>query len=184
MSKWFETLDGLHDRMWQRLSRGVADAKSPSRQPTLATVRDGWPEARTVVLRRAEREAATLEVYTDLTSDKVESLRATPRAALHIWEDKQRLQIRLQAQVEILSGDVVRDRWAKIGEGGRQSYGKIPTPGTALTDALDYEVTASFDAFAVLSCRIEAIDLVHLGDDHRRASYARADGWRGQWRSP
>ncbi|RYH04059.1 pyridoxamine 5'-phosphate oxidase [Salipiger sp. IMCC34102] len=184
MSEWFETLDGLHDRMWQRLSRGVADAKSPSRQPTFATMRDGWPEARTVVLRAATRETATLEVYTDLRSDKIESLRATPRAALHVWEDKQRLQIRLQAQVEILSGDTVADRWEKIGAGGRQSYGKRPDPGTQLDSALDYEITASFDAFAVLSCRIEAIDLTHLGDDHRRATYRRDADWRGQWRSP
>ncbi|SEP63345.1 Pyridoxamine 5'-phosphate oxidase [Loktanella sp. DSM 29012] len=186
MSEWFETLDGLHDRMWQRLSRGVADRKSPARQPTFATVSaDGWPEARTVVLRTAQRDTATVEVYTDLHSDKITSLRTTPRAALHIWEDKQHLQIRLQCAVTILTGDAVRDRWNPIPERGRMSYGVTPAPGTPLgDDALAYDKDPDFATFAVLSCAIQRIDLVHLGDDHRRAAYARADGWQGQWLSP
>lgn len=184
MSEWFETLDGLHDRMWQRLSRGVADHKSPSRQPTLATVRDGWPEARTVVLRAANRDTATLEVYTDLQSDKIASLRDAPRGALHVWEDKQRLQIRLQCAVTILTGDAVRDRWDRMPNTGRLSYGVTPQPGAPLADALAYDKAPDFERFAVLRCAIQTIDLVHLGDDHRRAAYARADGWQGQWLSP
>ena len=184
MSDWFETLDGLHDRMWQRLGRGVADRHAPARQPTFATVRDGWSETRTVVLRAARRENATLEVYTDATSDKIASLAQTPRAALHVWEDKQRLQIRLACEVTILTGEAVRDRWDAIPEAGRDSYGITPAPGTPIDDGLAYDKTPDFGAFAVLSCAIHHIDLVHLGERHRRAGYRREDGWRGQWRAP
>ena len=184
MSDWFETLDGLHDRLWQRLGRGVADRHAPARQPTFATVRDGWPEARTVVLRAARREEATLEVYTDIHSDKIASLRQTPRAALHVWEDKQRLQIRLACEVTILTGETVRDRWDPIPEAGRDSYGETPPPGTPIDAALDYRKEPDFAAFAVLSCAVQWIDLVHLGEDHRRAQYRREDGWRGQWCAP
>ncbi|MFP3387127.1 pyridoxamine 5'-phosphate oxidase family protein, partial [Tritonibacter sp. SIMBA_163] len=52
--------------------RGVHDRHAPARHPTLATVSPaGMPQARTVVLRGADKQAATLTLYTDVHSDKV-----------------------------------------------------------------------------------------------------------------
>lgn len=185
MSDWFETLDGLHDKLWQCLGRGVADGKSPARRPTFATVgTDGWPEARTVVLRHADREAALVEVHTDIHSDKIASLRHNPRGALHVWQQNLRLQIRLQADVEIRTGKEVAAIWADVPNPSRQSYGITPAPGTPIPQALDYVKDPDQATFAVLTCHIQKIDLVHLGDDHRRATYARASGWAGQWLAP
>lgn len=185
MNDWFTTLDGLWGRMWQTLGRGVADAKHPARLPTFATVSpDGWPEARTVVLRSAERDAGVVTVQTDLTSSKIISLRKTPRAALHIWDRKQDLQIRLQAGVQIDSGAAVRAIWEKVPDLGRQSYGITPPPGTPIKDALAYQKKPDPDTFAVLTCQIMRVDLVHLGKSHRRAGYTREDAWAGQWLSP
>lgn len=185
MSEWFETLDGLWGRMWQTLGRGVADGKHPARLPTFATVSpDGWPEARSVVLRSATQEDGTVSVQTDLTSSKMTSLRASPRAALHVWDRKQALQIRLQTEVTVEHGDTVRDIWAAVPDVGRQSYGITPPPGTAISDALDYVKAPDPATFAVLTCQIVQVDLVHLGDDHRRAGYTRTGDWAGQWLSP
>ncbi|SEN74898.1 Pyridoxine/pyridoxamine 5'-phosphate oxidase [Loktanella fryxellensis] len=185
MSDWFTTLDGLHAQVWQRLGRGVADRRSPSRQPTLATVSpDDWPEARTVVLRRAVPTDAVVEVYTDTQSDKIASLTATPRAALHVWEATQHLQIRLLADVTLLQGDDVSDRWATLPEVGRLSYGITPAPGQPIADALSYAKTPDPRRFCVLRLTVQHIDVVHLGDDHRRAGFDRADGWAGRWLSP
>ncbi len=180
-----DTLPGLHDMVWQTLSRGVADHRSPARQPTFATISPtGWPEARTVVLRRASPSDAVLEVYTDSQSDKIASLRQTPRAALHVWHAKQRLQIRVQADVTLLSGTAVTDRWTPLGPEGRLSYGVAPPPGQAIATSLAYEKQADPDRFCVLSLAVTTIDAVHLGDVHRRASFAASDGWVGCWLSP
>ena len=55
---------------------------SPSALVSLATVSPTHqPEARTVVLRAADSTSAALEIYTDLQSDKIASLRATPKAS-------------------------------------------------------------------------------------------------------
>ena len=185
MNDWFETLEGLHAQVWQRLSRGVADRRAPARQPTLATVSmTGWPEARTVVLRRAVPSEARLEVYTDSASDKIASLSASPRAALHVWEPKLDFQMRLQANVTLLQGDTVADRWQPLPAVARLSYGVQPSPGTPIANALDYEKTPDQSRFCVLSLSLTHIDVVHLGDRHRRAAFVATDGWAGQWLVP
>ncbi|MEJ6402852.1 pyridoxamine 5'-phosphate oxidase family protein [Yoonia sp. 2307UL14-13] len=185
MSEWFETLDGIHTRLWSTLGRGVADAKHPARIPTLATVSpDGWPEARTVVLRSADRPTTQLTIHTDITSDKIKSLRANPRAALHIWDRKQALQIRLQTEVTIETGPSARPLWDKIPDHAKQSYGITPPPGTPIPDALDYVKDPDPATFAILHCQITHIDAVHLGEQHRRAAFSQSDDWKGRWLSP
>ncbi|MEM8536243.1 MAG: pyridoxamine 5'-phosphate oxidase family protein [Pseudomonadota bacterium] len=185
MTEWFTTMDGLWSKAWGILGRGVADAKHPARRPTFATVSsDGWPEARTVVLRAADRETAEVTVHTDLQSDKMKSLRANARAALHVWDAKQNLQIRLQAAVRIAHGDAVRPLWDRIPDHAQQSYGVTPPPGTPIAQSLDYVKAPDPDTFTVLTCTVMHMDLVHLGADHRRASFSRDRQWQGQWLSP
>ncbi|SMY07005.1 pyridoxamine 5'-phosphate oxidase family protein [Flavimaricola marinus] len=185
MSDWFETLDGIHRRVWATLVDGVADRAAPARHVVLATQGpDGWPEARTVVLRGARPEEAVLEVHTDLHSDKIASLRKLPRAALHVWDAEQQLQVRVQADVQIASGPDVAEIWAKVPDPSRQSYGVTPAPGQPIADALAYAKVPDPATFAVLRCRVYTIDAVHLGADHRRARFVRDGDWAGQWLSP
>ncbi|SEW45468.1 Pyridoxamine 5'-phosphate oxidase [Cognatiyoonia koreensis] len=184
MSDWFKTLDGIHDRIWQTLGRGVADRKHVARTPTFTTVRDGKPEARTIVLRAADPKTHALDVHTDLGTAKVASLRQSPHATFHIWDQKQRLQIRLLTTVDILTGDAVADIWANVPDPAREVYGTRPSPGTVIPDALDYKKPADFESFAVLRCAISEIDALHLGDEYRRAAFARSRDWQGQWLAP
>lgn len=182
---WAATLDGLFAQVWTRLIRGVNDRHAPARHPTFATVSpQGWPEARTVVLRAADQTAAILEVHTDLHSAKVAALHVNPRAALHVWEASAHLQIRIMADVTILSGNDVAATWAKVPDPSRQSYGTTPAPGTPIADALDYTKPADPASFAVLRCAVQAMDVVHLGPRHRRARFDRAEAWAGQWLAP
>ena len=75
----------LHAEIWLRLVRGVHDRRAPARHPTLATVTPaGRPQARTVVLRSADKPAGTLDIHTDLRSAKVRDLQTTPFAAPHV----------------------------------------------------------------------------------------------------
>lgn len=185
MSDWFETLEGTLERVWETLALGVADAGEPARRPTFATVSPaGWPEARTVVLRAIDKDAGAVCVHTDLHSDKVKSLRSSARAALHIWDAKQDLQIRLQTTVAIQSGDATRALWGRIPDHAQQSYGVTPPPGAPIANALDYIKEPDPATFAVLVCSVVSIDAVHLGTDHRRASFSRERHWQGQWLSP
>ena len=185
MTEWFTSLEGIWDSLWTTLEAGVAHPEHPARRPTFATVSpENWPEARTVVLRSAERDSAVLKVHTDLFSNKIESLKAAPRAALHIWDASQSLQIRLQADVNVQSGDDTRELWERIPDHAQQSYGVTPPPGTPIADALDYAKVPDPKSFAVLICTVVHIDAVHLGDEHRRAQFSRSRAWQGEWLSP
>ncbi|MFZ3582605.1 pyridoxamine 5'-phosphate oxidase family protein [Loktanella sp. DJP18] len=185
MTEWFEALDGLHQQVWRCLSLGVTDRDASARQPTLATISpDGWPEARTVVLRRAVSSEALLEVYTDSASDKIASLQRTPRAALHVWDPALDLQFRLQANVTLMKGEPIMDRWSPLPEVARLSYGVTPPPGTPIADARDYQKSPDQSRFCVLSLKLIHIDVVHLGTHHRRASFNATDNWAGQWLVP
>lgn len=170
---------------WYHLTRGVADSQSPARYPTLATVApNGKPEARTVALRHADQDAGVVEVHTDIETPKIAALRHAPFAAFHIWVPKSDLQIRLSCTATILTGTAVDAQWSKVPPGSRVSYGTMPIPGTPIAQVFDYEKPAKRDRFAVLRCTIDALDLVHLGNRHRRAAFKRDDDWLGSWVAP
>ena len=79
---WARELGTLYDPAWHRVIRGVRDRHAPARHPTLATVSsEGLPQARTVVLRKADRTSGRLEIHTNLFSAKVAELKAMPDAA-------------------------------------------------------------------------------------------------------
>lgn len=182
---WATSLTGLREQAWTRLVRGVADRRAPARHPTLATISpDGWPTARTVVLRAADPVAAMLEIHTDLHSAKMADLDAVPRAAMHVWDPSAHLQIRVQATVTILTGTEALATWQSLPEQTRRSYGTRPAPGQPIPDALAYDKPADPSRLAVLRCAVQQIDLLHLGPEHRRARFDRADGWAGQWLAP
>ena len=110
---WACDLSQLYGEVWTRLTRGVHDRHAPARHPTLATVTpEGKPQARTVVLRDADKSAGTLDIHTDLRSAKVGHLRVTPFAALHVWDTSAHLQLRLEAHVTILTSKDAVTIWA------------------------------------------------------------------------
>ncbi len=182
---WAAELESLHAHLWARLSRGVHDRHAPARHPTLATVgAEGLPQARTVVLRAADARAGTLHLYTDRQSAKVAELQANPLAALHVWDPSAHLQIRIEAQVAIQTGADVANTWARIPEPSRYAYSSTATPGRPIPEALAYSKTPDPTSFALLCLTVRAIDALHLGPDHRRARFERADEWAGQWLVP
>jgi len=68
--------EDLAARLWKELARATQDRHHDWRTPVLATqgVAGSGPQARTVVLRRAEAATWTLRVYTDARSPKCSEL--------------------------------------------------------------------------------------------------------------
>ena len=185
MPEWSTTLAGLRAQVWQMLGRGVSDRHDPARHIALATTApDGAPQVRTVVLRAVDATAATLDIHTDLRSAKVRALRALPLAEALVWDPRAHLQARLSGEVTILAGPAAAALWAGVPLAARPVYGAEPPPGTPITESLAYATTDGTAAFAVLRLTLARIDVLHLGDRHRRAAFLREGGWQGQWLSP
>ena len=182
---WASDLAELHAQVWARLVRGVRDRRAATRHPTLATVTpDGRPQARTVVLRAADKQTGSLEIHTDLQSSKIKDLRVAPVAALHVWDASAHLQLRMEASVLIRTGQDAAAIWAGMSEPSRLSYGGSPAPGEPVCESLAYHKLADPASFAVLHLSIQTIDVLHLGPNHRRARFDRADNWNGAWLVP
>lgn len=186
MNAPWDDLAASHEAVWQRLARALADRKAAFRTPVLATVGTaGGAEARTVVLRGVDRDAAHVEVYTDRRTPKVAELAAQPRATLLFWDARARLQVRLRVDGMVLDDDLAASRWDALPSVARRDYAALATPSAYL--AGDDLRTAEPDArhFAVLRFTVHEIETLHLGADaHRRALFRRADGWTGQWLQP
>ena len=185
MNDWFTTLDGMHARAWQLLREGAAGKDHAARFATLATVSpDGAPEARTVALREIDESARTVAVFTDNQSDKMRSLAATPQVALNIWDHVSNLQVRIWADVTLQQGEPLRALWDRMPGPALYSYGSTPPPGQPISSALDYIKKPDFDCFLRILCKVSKMDIVHLGEDHRRAVFSQTRDWEGEWLAP
>ena len=183
--KFFQKLDDFLDFGWAQIYRGKADKKSPARQPTFVTSSaDGFPNARTLVMRRCDQKNNQIEFHTDTTSSKMMELEKNPCAGIHIWLPKVQLQIQLDVVVEIKVGDTTIPNWKNVPANSRVAYGTIPNPGSVIESPFAYDHVPDHKRFAVLVCDIQSIQLLLLGVKHIRAHYKKTTNWEGEWLSP
>ncbi len=182
MNDPFHRLDSTLAQVWQRLARGTKDRRAATRNPTLATVGDTGPEARTVVLRAVDPEAKTLEIHTDRRSAKIGELTKNPNALLHIWDAKSKLQIRLRCRANLSHAE--ETKWVQIPKDAQRVYGGTPAPGHEIAQPEDHISKPSQEDFTVITLHVIEIETLHLGPElHRRARFATPD-WNGQWIAP
>ena len=181
----FQKLDDFLDFGWAQIYRGKADKKSPARQPTFVTSSaDSFPNARTLVMRRSDRENNQIEFYTDTASSKMMELEKNSLAGIHIWLPKVQLQIQMEVIVQVKVGDITIPYWRDVPTNSRVAYGTIPSPGTAIESPLAYNHKPDQKRFAVLVCDIQSIQLLLLGVKHIRAHYKKTTNWHGEWLCP
>jgi hypothetical protein len=182
MTDPWDALDTLAAHLWARMARGAAEASHPFRFVALATCGSAGPEARMVGLRRADREAATVEVHSDLRTAKIAALRDDPRGALLFWDAATQEQLRLSVVFEILEGPA--DRWARVPPGARTNYGTDPAPGFAVASPRDVTRTPERARFAALPGRVLRMDAVSLAHDPHRRAVFEGPGRPGRWVAP
>ncbi|KMO12312.1 pyridoxamine 5'-phosphate oxidase family protein [Methylobacterium platani] len=182
---FYDDLAGCLDETWRRLEEGAAH-QSGFHTPALATIgRDGAPRLRTVVLRGVDRTLRTLRVHCDARSGKAAEIAADPRAALHAYDPKAKLQVRIEGTARLHGQDAVaRAAWAASRPMSRVCYATSPGPGTPLAEGGatiqprdDEAVEAGFPEFRVIvltAARLEFLYLARQG--HRRALFT----WDGE----
>jgi pyridoxine/pyridoxamine 5'-phosphate oxidase len=182
---FFNDLNETLAEAWRLLARGVADRRSPMHHPTVATLGlDGRPRVRTVVLRGVEPTERRLRFHTDLRSDKVAELRAEGRVALHAYDAKSKIQLRIDGIATVHTDDAVADAaWAGSRPMSRVCYGTSPPPGRPLSEPNAFTLPdeaetdhgrANFTAVVVCVSSIEWLYLAYGG--HRRALFTWAPG--------
>jgi hypothetical protein len=192
-----DCLHAVLDQVWGLLSDGATRRHSPFHQGVFASLGDAGPEARYVVLRRAEREHALLAFHTDRRSPKVAQLRNDPRASWCFFGES--VQLRLAGRATpVLDGEGVDAAWQRTSDFGRRCYRVDSAPGAVLSSAgsglpadalrpgLEPALTElGREQFALVEFNLARIDWLHLAHSgHRRAQFHAEDGWQGRWVQP
>lgn len=189
---FYNDLDLSLRAAWSLLGRGAQDRKAPAHTPVLATMGDGQPQVRTVVLRDCDRGARRLRFHTDQRSHKVAEIEADPVGAVHVYDPKQKIQLRIDCRLSIhIDDDLAREAWATTREFSRICYQVMQAPGAMVSDPSGVpfsrdESNDGADNFAVISALVTRIEWLYLAaHGHRRAEYIWQDGdWQGRWLVP
>lgn len=193
-----DTLDGVWDDAWSRLETAVHRRQHPYRTCVVATAGDDGVDARTVVLRGADRVTGTLRFHTDRRSAKLAHLLQDRRIALVFYGDG--VQVRARGIATVHAADEGADAaWAATPAMSRRCYLTSAAPGTpsdAPTSGLPAELSmlrppldltaAGRDAFGVVAVRVQSLDWLHLAArGQRRAGFSReGDRWMSTWMIP
>lgn len=187
---------------WARLERGAADRRTAFNKMQVGTIgAQGWPEMRSVVLRRVEAAERRITFHTDRRSAKAGEIEADGRVTLHFWDARAKLQIRLWGQARVVAEDpLAGEAWARLAPRQRATYlGSLPpgrpieTPeegdaafGTALGAAEGEAGEArGRGAFAVVPVTVMRLEWLHLREAaHRRARFDWGGEWQGRWLAP
>lgn len=192
------TLDGVWDDAWSRLEAAVRDREHAFRTGVVASAGDDGVDARTVVLRGADRAAGSLRFHTDRRSAKLAQLQQDRRVALVFHGDGVQVRVRGLASV-LAEGDLVEAAWAATASISRRCYLTTSAPGTPSaepTAGLPPDLTMlrpplertapGRAAFAVVLVHAQSLDWLHLAaHGQRRAGFSRdGERWMATWMVP
>lgn len=192
------TLDAVWDDAWSRLAHGAARRNHAFRTCTLATVGEDGADARTVVLRHADRATGQLRFHTDRRSAKFGQLVHDDRVCLLFYGDS--VQVRVRGIARVLVDGVEPDQaWQATSPMSRRCYLTTQAPGmpsAARTSGLPAELESGRPElahtepgrahFALLVVDAQSIDWLHLAaSGQSRAGFSRSThGWMSTWLVP
>ena len=177
---FYDDLDATRVHALGLLARGVKDRRSAMHTFTVATLGlDGAPRQRTVVNRGFDATTRTLRFHTDSRSAKLAELARDPRAGVHVYDPRAKIQLRLDTVATVHRDDRLRDAaWQATRPFSRVCYRVVPAPGERVADpgSVPFEEGASDDTgvenFVAVTLRIEALEWLYLAHQgHRRARF-------------
>jgi pyridoxamine 5'-phosphate oxidase len=186
---------------WALLQAGVGSRHSPAHHPVVATVNAvGQPDQRVMILRAADRDAATLRFHTDARSPKAAHIANSAPVHALVYDPAAKLQLRLSGTARVETASTAAETaWRASTTFARRCYMATVAPGTVSAEATsglphwiegeqpsEEQVTPARPNFAILLACIDRIDWLHLANSgHRRAVLTRnGTRWSGEWVVP
>jgi pyridoxamine 5'-phosphate oxidase len=192
---FYDDLDLTLAHAWSLWVRGGADRRSPFHTPVVVTVDSaGDPQARVMVLRKADAATQTLRFHTDRRSHKVAELAARRAMTVLGYDPAAKIQLRLRGTGQIVTeGPAVDAAWAGSALASRKCYlaaagssdvSAGPTsglpPAFEMRDPTEAESRPGRDNFAILLVTVTSLEFLYLAaQGHRRALFDGPDGKSG-----
>ena len=193
-------LPDLLRQIHHALQIALSDPANPLRTAAFVTAPDSHPTARTVVLRRADRDARQLLFHTDTRSAKLRELERNSSVAWLFYHPTEQFQIRAEGTATRHPPDeLVRAAWATTPLPNRLNYCTTLPPGTPLNDpdaglpaawrhrepTLE-ETETGWANFAVVVTTVTRLEWLLLRPQGARRALFTWDGsaWSAQWLVP
>ena len=172
-----DTLEAVLAQCWSLLGEGVMRSDSAMRTPVLGSLGEAGCELRTVILRSCNYVSRIIQCHTDSRSAKVSEMRQSSRVQWVFYHPVERVQLRATGMARVeRDTERVDTIWGEQPPRSRRVYQVEHAPGTPSdtpTGGLsalmarqepDIHNTESGRAnFAVIECRIDILDWLHLG---------------------
>jgi len=168
------------------LVNGYVKRGHPFRYFTLATISDGKPRQRTVVLRKLLPDF-TAVFYTDTRSQKVQDITDNSYVSALFYHPKKLMQIKLEGQAKLITDAKELDSyWKSIPESSRKDYITHLAPSSNIENPDQVEYVNDQPHFTAIKIIPEAIEYLQLKrPNHMRILYTKqADDWQGQFLVP
>lgn len=179
------SLDTLLASIWEALQQGARFRTHAFHTGVIATISNGAPQARTVVLRKVLPESRTLIFHTDYRSKKISELTQNPNISWLFYNPEVRVQLRLSGKAILHhDSDLANLQWKNTKLFSRRCYLSIAPssiltkPESGLPESLlrrnptIEESEAGRENFTVVETRIQTIDWLWLNSSgHRRAKF-------------
>jgi hypothetical protein len=186
-----DTLDGILASIWSELTLAVADDTHAFRIAGVATIADGVPAVRRVVLRAARLPSRELEFHTDRRSPKIAQLAARPVAEWLFYDPASQVQVRAMTAMRVHAGDgIAIDAWAVIPPEVRARYAAAHAPGTPVpswVEGVECRGSAA-ENFAVVIGAVMRFDFTRLRPEgNQRARFTwdlKAGRYVATWVAP
>jgi hypothetical protein len=172
------------------LARGVADRRHAFHTPTIATITaHGAPSLRTMVLRAWNPTTRVLRVHTDIRSTKIAEFATTPTVAVHAYDPRAAVQLRLAGLATVHTNDATAEAaWSQSQINSRRCYSAEAAPGTELPEPLPAPTDPETGRanFAAINIHIESLEWLWLrAGGHRRALFSwSTSGEHATWLAP
>ena len=186
----------LESQIWHALQNAAASSRAPFHFATVATVANGDPRARTVVLRTVDSDTKTLEFHTDRRSPKYREISRQPAIAWLFYDQALKTQLRINARATLHHNDAIsQSSWDHGNPGSHRCYCSHSAPGTkadhadsGLPEALlggGVDYSSGYEQFVVVRTRVSEIDWLLLrGQGHVRARFCYGDPPSQTWLIP
>ncbi len=197
-------LTNLEQDSWQKLASALEHNKNQPidagfKTMIIASRTATGADARTVVLRKVDAARKYVWFHTDVRAAKVMQLEAFPDSTLLFWDDKEQIQLRLLVETHLHTNDYVADEhWQTLGVSSRKNYlseykpgSEQPSPYPGFPTHLGADLPSKEESeagrnnFAVIECRVLAMEYLHLSRDGQiRARFQYEPDSKMVWLAP
>jgi len=188
-------------KIYKHLDLGVLEREHPFHTPVFATVCDGAPQARTVVLRRFWRKnPRALAFHAHGGSPKISEIKSNKNVVFAFYHAPEKLQLCIKGKAEIFtSGALHEEQWQATGFFSRRAYAGLASsqpsakPTSGLPEDLigrqptKEESETGKSNFAVVYSTIDSIDCLELDIKGNRRSlflWTDAGALETKWLTP